>query len=252
MKKCLMMVLAVVATSATLPALAGQDNLLATFSTKGPDRYADGTVVKDGECYALVWTKTGATFAGITVTGEAVGDQNLNRVLCIAPLAKDGHCHEVVVEVNKVVADLYAGAGTFSLHLLDTRKADGTPGGVEVGVNGFSAAREFSLAAKSAADGVQTGIETNAELAATATVLPDTIPQPKIKSIEVKDGIVRLTVARTSKMVRYGVSSGTTPGELAADADFAPKDGDDAHDIVIEAPAKGASGFFSVGRAPLK
>ena len=248
MKKSLMMVLA----AAAFPLLAGQDNLLATFSTKGPDCYADGTVVKDGESYALVWTKAGAAFAGITVTGEAVGDQNLNRVLCIAPLAKDGRCPDVVVEVNKLVADLYAGAGTFSLHLLDTRKADGTPGGVEVGVNGFSAAREFSLAAKSAADGVQTGIETNAELAATATVLPDTIPQPKIKSIEVKDGIVRLTVARTSKLVRYGVSSGATPATLAADPDFAPQDGDDAGDIVIEAPAKGNSGFFSVGRAPLK
>ena len=117
MKKSLMVVLAMVATSATLPVLAGQDNLLATFSTKGPDCYADGTVVKDGESYALVWTKAGAAFAGITVTGEAVGDQNLNRVLCVAPLAKGGRCPDVVVEVNKVVADLYAGAGTFSLHL---------------------------------------------------------------------------------------------------------------------------------------
>ena len=246
MKKSLMVMLAVAVTSA---ALAGQDNLLATFSTKGPDCYADGTVVKDGESYALVWTKAGAAFAGITVTGEAVGDQDLNRVLCIAPLAKDGRCPDVVVEVNKLVADLYAGAGTFSLHLLDTRKADGTPGGVEAGVNGFGAAQAFTL---SAAEQLQSAAAPNATLAATATVLPDSIPQPKIKSIEVKDGIVRLTVARTSKMVRYGVSSGATPGELAVDSAFAPKDGDDAGDIVIEAPAKGASGFFSVGRAPLK
>ena len=248
MKNILMTILAAVA----IPAMAGQDNLLATFSTKGPDRYADGTVVKDGECYALVWTKAGATFAGITVTGEAAGDQDLNRVLCVAPLAKDGHCREVVVEVNKVVADRYAGAGTFSLHLLDTRKADGTPGGVEAGVNGYGAAQEFSLAAKSASDGVQAGVATNAALAATATILPASIPQPKIKSIEVKDGVVRLTVARTSKLVRYGVSSGATPTGLAADSDFAPKDGDDFGDIVIEAPAKGPSGFFSVGRAPLR
>ena len=245
MKKILMM-LAMAATSA---ALAGQDNLLATFSTKGPDCYADGTVVKDGESYALVWTKAGAAFAGITVTGEAVGDQNLNRVLCIAPLAKDGRCPDVVVEVNKLVADLYAGAGTFSLHLLDTRKADGTPGGVEAGVNGFGAAQAFTL---SASQQLQSGVATNAALAATATVLPDSIPQPKIKSIEVKDGIVRLTVARTSKFVRYGVSSGDTPATLTADSDFAPQDGNDAGDIVIEAPAKGTSGFFSVGRAPLK
>ena len=248
MKNILMTILAAVA----IPAMAGQDNILATFSTKGPDRYADGTVVKDGECYALVWTKTGATFAGITVTGEAAGDQDLNRVLCVAPLAKDGHCREVVVEVNTVVADQYAGAGTFSLHLLDTRKADGTPGGLEAGVNGYGTAQEFSLAAKSAADGVQAGIATNAALAATATILPASIPQPKIKSIEVKDGVVRLTVERTSRLMRYGVSSGATPTGLAADSDFAPKDGDDLGDIVIEAPAKGSSGFFSVGRAPLK
>ena len=124
MKKKLAMILAAVAAGA---AVAGQDNLLATFSTQGPDRYADGTVVKDGECYALVWTKTGAAFAGITVTGEAVGDQDLNRVLCIAPLAKDGRCPDVVVEVDKLVAVQWAEGGTFSLHLLDTRKADGTP-----------------------------------------------------------------------------------------------------------------------------
>ena len=247
MKKSLMAVLAVAATSV---ALAGQDNMLATFSTKGPDCYADGTVVKAGECYALVWTHTNAAFQGITVDGKAVGSQDENRVLCIAPLAKDGHCREVVVEVNKVVADLYAGSGTFSLHLLDTRKAaDGTPGGVDSGVNGFSAAQEFTL---SASEQIQSVSATNAELAATASILPASIPQPKIKSIEVKDGIVRLTVARTSKLVRYGVSSGATPATLAADPDFAPQDGDDAGDIVIEAPAKGNSGFFSVGRAPLK
>ena len=246
MKKILMIL---AAAAATLPALAGQDNLLATFSTTGPDRYADGTVVKDGESYALVWTAKGKTFAGITVDGKAVGSQDDNRVLCVAPLAQGGRCPDVVVEVNKLVADLYAGAGTFSLHLLDTRKADGTPGGVAAGVNGYGATQAFTL---SAAEQLQSGVATNAALAATASELPASIPQPRIKSIEVKDGIVRLTVERTSKKVRYGVSSGATPGELAADADFAPQDGNDAGDIVITAPAKGGSGFFSVGRAPLK
>ena len=246
MKKILMIL---AAAAATLPARAGQDNLLATFSTTGPDRYADGTVVKDGESYALVWTAKGKTFAGITVDGKAAGSQDDNRVLCVAPLAQGGRCPDVVVEVNKLVADLYAGAGTFSLHLLDTRRADGTPGGVAAGVNGYGATQAFTL---SAAEQLQSGVATNAAFAATATELPASIPQPRIKSIEVKDGIVRLTVERTSKKVRYGVSSGATPGELAADADFAPQDGNDAGDIVITAPAKGGSGFFSVGRAPLK
>ena len=249
MKKKLAMILAAVAAGA---AVAGQDNLLATFSTQGPDCYADGTVVPDGECYALVWTKTGASFAGITVDGKAAGDQDLNRVLCIAPLAKGGRCPDVVVEVDKLVAVQWAEGGTFSLHLLDTRKADGTPGGVASGVNGYGAAEAFSLAAKTAADGVQAATATNAALAATATVLPASIPQPKIKSIEVKDGVVRLTVERTSRLMRYAVSSGESPAALSNDSSFAPKDGDDLGDIVIEAPAKGSSGFFTVGRAPLK
>ena len=249
MKKSLMMILAVVATSATLPALADQGSILATFSTKGPDCYADGTVVKDGESYALVWTRTNAVFRGIAVDGKAVGSPDENRVLCVAALAKDGRCPDVVVEIPAVLADRYAGAGTFSLHLLDTRRADGTPGGVAAGVNGYGAAESFKL---SASDQLQSAEAVNAALAENATVLPASIPQPKIKSIEVKGGIVRLTVERTSKLVRYGVSSGSNPAEMAADSAFAPKDGDDNGDIVIEAPAKGPSGFFSVGRAPLK
>ena len=245
MKNILAMILAAVA----IPAVAGQDNILATFSTKGPDRYADGTVVKDGESYALVWTKSGEAFAGITVDGLAAGDQGLNRVLCVAPLAKGGRCPDVVVEIDKLAAVAWADSGTFSLHLLDTRRADGTPGGVSAGVNGYGAADAFKL---SATEQMQEGVATNAALAATATVLPDTIKAPKIKSIEVKDGIVRLTVERTSRLMRYAVSSGESPAELSNDSSFAPKDGDDLGDIVIEAPAKGNSGFFTVGRAPLK
>ena len=246
MKKILMILAAAAASGAVL---ADQGSILATFSTKGPDCYADGTVVKDGECYALVWALTNAVFRGISVDGKAVGSQDDNRVLCIAPLAKGGRCPDVVVEVPAVLADRYAGAGTFSLHLLDTRRADGTPGGVSAGVNGYGAAESFKL---SASEQLQGATSVNASLAENATVLPASIPQPKIKSIEVKDGIVRLTVERTSRLVRYGVSSGTTPAGLAADSAFTPKDGDDNGDIVIEAPAKGTSGFFSVGRAPLK
>ena len=246
MKKILATILAAVASGAVL---ADQGSILATFSTKGPDCYADGTVVKDGESYALVWTLTNAVFKGISVDGKAVGSQDDNRVLCIAPLAKGGRCPDVVVEVPAVLADRYAGAGTFSLHLLDTRRADGTPGGVSAGVNGYGAAESFKL---SASEQLQGATSANASLAENATVLPASIPQPKIKSIEVKDGVVRLTVERTSKLVRYGVSSGDTPANLKSDADFAPQDGNDAGDIVITAPAKGTSGFFSVGRAPLK
>ena len=48
-----------------LGAFAGVDNVAITFSTPGPDTYKDGRQVLDGECYALVWTPTGAAFGGI-------------------------------------------------------------------------------------------------------------------------------------------------------------------------------------------
>ena len=51
---------------------AGITDYVATFSTPGPDRYADGTVVADGECYALVWSPKGSTFAGFSADGTTV------------------------------------------------------------------------------------------------------------------------------------------------------------------------------------
>ena len=38
---------------------AAVDDTLISFSTPGPDKYADGTDVLAGECYALVWSKDG-------------------------------------------------------------------------------------------------------------------------------------------------------------------------------------------------
>ena len=42
-----------------------------SFSTKGPDTYLDGSVVLDGECYALVWSKDGV-FDGFNAKGECI------------------------------------------------------------------------------------------------------------------------------------------------------------------------------------
>ena len=61
MKKTMMMGLVL---AGALGAFAGVDNVAITFSTPGPDAYRDGRTVLDGECYALVWTPTGASFGG--------------------------------------------------------------------------------------------------------------------------------------------------------------------------------------------
>ena len=247
MKKTLLMI-AAVATCVTLQ--AGQDNLLMTFSTPGPDKYADGSAVKDGESYALVWVKTGAAFAGFLADGTAA-NPDVNRVICVVPYAKDGRCEETVLEMDRVLADGYAGSGSFELHLLDTRGADGVPKGVAGGVNGSGAAAAFSVAAGTMEGGSVTAKK--AAVAATASELPASIPQPKITSIKVEGGLVKLTVKGTSKLLRYGVQSGDAPNDLAPmPLDAGVADGDDFGEIEITVPAEKGGRFFKVGRAGLK
>ena len=53
-------------------ASAGMDDKVLRFSTPGIDRYADGSAVVDGECYALVWSPKGQTFAGFNADGTAI------------------------------------------------------------------------------------------------------------------------------------------------------------------------------------
>ena len=59
-----------------------QDRLL-RFSTPGPDRYADGSLVLDGECYALVWSPKGTAFAGFNADGTVVSSND--RIVLAAP-----------------------------------------------------------------------------------------------------------------------------------------------------------------------
>ena len=119
----------------------GADDATVSFSTRGPDRYADGTTVMDGECYALVWSADGV-FEGLSANGEPV-DSN-DKVVLIAPMAKDGHCPEIVFQLPASVATSLA-TGVYDVLLLDTRvtRADGTtaPNGTVNGklkmVNGY-------------------------------------------------------------------------------------------------------------------
>ena len=251
MKKIILTAIVAVAASATLP--AGQDNLLMKFSTVGPDTYADGkTTVADGEFYALVWVKKGAAFAGFNADGTVVDAAN-NALICAVPYAENGHCPETVLEMDRVLADSYAGSGSFELHILDTRGADGVPkGALSSGVNGFGSAATFSLTAGTAGD-VKSVAAKQGALAATASSLPASIPQPKITSIKVENGMVKLTVQGTSKLLRYGVKSGDEPNDLAPlPVSDAIADGDDFGEIEIDVPVEKGGHFVSIGRAGLK
>ena len=96
-------------------AAAAGTSMLVTFSSPGPDTYADNTTVVPGECYALVWTDDAANFVMAddgTVTG--------GKVAATVPIAEGGRCPSVQVRFSAEEAAEYEG-GTWGVYLLDTR-----------------------------------------------------------------------------------------------------------------------------------
>ena len=103
---------------------------LARFSTPGPDRYADGSIVRDGECYALVWSPAGTTFSGFNADGTAVSSND--RVVLAGELAQDGRCRDAVFQIPAEDYDELEG-GEWAVCLVDTRMMNGIPAGVQDG-----------------------------------------------------------------------------------------------------------------------
>ena len=235
MKKLMTMIGAV---GLAFAATAAIDDALLAFSTVGPDKYADGTTVLDGECYALVRTLPGATFGGIAADGTAVAETD--EIVLLAPLAKDGRCPKVLFQIPADKTE-----GTFSVYLLDTRvqAEDGTvkPAGAANGkpklVNGYGLATEATKVAKATAGG---------EAVAAGAAIPKNVQQPKITSIKIEGDYVKLTVQNLPGYMR--VSSGADVS--ADDTQGAAQATDGGTDeVILYAPkAAGASGFFKVIR----
>ncbi len=234
-------------------ATAAIDDALLAFSTVGPDKYADGTTVLDGECYALVWTKNGATFGGIAADGTAVAETD--KIVLLAPIAKDGRCPNVLFQIDSAKADELAD-GTYGVYLLDTRVvSNGTtkPAGIKNGklslVNGYGLATKATKAGKAMAGGAAKAQEKESEggqMVAAGAAAPKDLPQPKITSIKIEGDYVKLTVQNLPGFMR--VSSGA---DVAADDTQGAAQATDGKtdEVILYAPkAAGASGFFKVIR----
>ena len=250
MKKLMTMIGAV---GLAFAATAAIDDALLAFSTVGPDKYADGTTVLDGECYALVWTKNGATFGGIAADGTAVAETD--KIVLLAPVAKDGRCPNVLFQIDSAKADELAD-GTYGVYLLDTRVvSNGTtkPAGIKNGklslVNGYGLTTKATKAGKATAGGVTTAEEKDSEggqVVAAGAAAPKDLPQPKITSIKIEGDYVKLTVQNLPGFMR--VSSGA---DVAADDTQGAAQATDGKtdEVILYAPkAAGASGFFKVIR----
>ena len=251
MKKSMVAVFAGLVSAA---AFAGINNVLVTFSTVGPDFYADGSQVRDGECYALVWTPSGSAFAGINADGTAAGD---SKVVIAAPVAKDGKCPAVTFQVDEDYAAANYPGGTWGVYLLDTRKfaadadgviikgEDGKPVVESVGgstVNGYGAVATLSdskMVSASASGSVN---------AATASTAPASAANLKINDIRFVGDNVYLYVTGSLSCLQYALQTGDKPNELVAPADGKAQYGKDDGEMIIVTPKKPGAQFFKVNR----
>ncbi len=227
-------------------------NLLVTFSTPGPDRYADGSTVLDGERYALVYVR--GSFGGIAADGRAVDADD--AVVAVLSRAEKGRCPTTVFQVPSELAKTLTG-GSYAVYLLDTRLAPAAngvarlaPADARTGLP-TAIAKTTEVATKIVADAYAgtraTGVA--AKEAAVATAVPADAPQPVVKSIRVEGAYVYITVAGTIPSLQYNVAGGVTPDRLTSVVGT-PAQGAASVDeeITIVAPAQADGGFFRVQR----
>lgn len=217
-------------------AFADAANTLITFSTPGPDTYADGETVKDGEIYALVWSADG-NFDGFTAQGEATDPAD--KVIFKAPLAKNGRCELTLFQIDSKVAPQ---GGQYAVYLLDTRAGNGLVTGAAVaktfgGTSGTANIASAQTDNTVDADGKAISVATSSD-ALTGDVAAIA---PVIKGIKVEGATVKITVGNILPGLVYQVKGG-----LKGDADLTgatlEKVGDD---VEFTVPADAAN-FFKV------
>lgn len=244
-------ILAAAAVLSSAAAFSAANDAMVSFSTKGPDKYADGATVLDGECYALVWTAPGSAGLAVAADGTASGGE----IVLAAPVAKGGRCPKVIFEVNADdMAKKYKG-GSWSVLLLDTRRwgADGVarPAGTVAGkVTLVNATGEVSGGSVNVATASSSSVSAVAAAVASATAVPEGTPSPTITGIRVEGANVFVSVKGTVPYLQYGLSSGSTPDAVTEGVSETPQTGASAPDeeIVLVAPAKSGGAFFKVGR----
>jgi len=221
-------------------------NMLISFATPGPDKYADGATVLDGEWYALVWSADG-NFNGITPECTAV-DPN-DRVVIVAPLAKGGKCPFTVFQIDSQSVN-YKTSGTYAVYLLDTRNGAKTSvaaavAGKPVSVNGVQASEQYTAKAATAGSVEPQGAASGAW---GESVVAGEVKQPKITAFAVKGAKVSITVDDLLPAVKYNVKMGKSPDKLDTYSIELPKEGVTSANFEIDA---GDAKFFQVVREPL-
>lgn len=227
----------------SVAAFAGADkDLNISFSTPGPDQYADGTPVLNDEYYALVWTPANG------------GEQT---IVCAVKAAKDGKCVPVLFTVD---AETYK-EGTFGVYLLDTRvfatdengdtkvtglagKFDADSQNVKVAVADGIVSSEGAIVTADAAKGVSAD---GYDLAAL------NVPAPRVTKIEVENANVVVTVADTVPFVAYTLQAGSdVKKEFSVPPAATCANGNKGGEIKLVTPKEAGAQFFKVSTTTVK
>ena len=258
-KTARIMAVAAVVTCAACVFGSMQDKL-ARFSTPGPDRYADGTIVRDGECYALVWSPTGTTFSGFNADGTPVSSRD--RVVLAGALALGGRCRDAVFQIPAKEYESLKN-GVWAVCLVDTRNLAGVPVGVKNGkplrvnrwgvVSGGVEITEAGSAGRklAAASTTSNGSASGASVvrANRLSAVPKNLLPPKVTAIEVTDSEVWLAVSDTVPYLDYTLISGEKPNDLKTDYFSEVVEGDARSGIAIGTVKSPKRRFFKVKRA---
>ena len=215
MKKLLIAVSAL----ASAMALGAAEYSSFSFSTVGPDKYADGETVMDGECYALVWSKGEGGFAGFNYDGT-VKDPANSALMIALPLAEGGKCKPVVFNIEDGVIPDGAELG---IYLLDTRKfTDGVAAVQGLDANGkltfLNASEKIDAEVVASGTGATAPAGATAKPAggtgAVASAVSADVPSPVITKLAFVGDSVVLSVAKTVAGINYQVVGGVVPNDL--------------------------------------
>ena len=190
MRKPRRLIAAALALAAAMTATAGVD-VFVTFHTEGPDRYADGSPVLNGERYALVWSKNGV-FDGVTAAGEPVDPRD--RVVIVAGVASGGRCPHVLYQLPAATAAALSG-GVYDVVLFDTRVGNELEPALALThdvVNGWT--RTTAGVKMSGSYAAAMDDDGKSHVASGAVAPPPDVEQPKILSMRVDGGYVMMQV----------------------------------------------------------
>lgn len=217
-------------------ALADAANVLIAFESMGPDCYADGTTVLDGERYALVWTADGS-FDGFKTDGTAAAENE--KVLLTAPLAKGGRCPMTVFQVDSKVAPH---GGSYYVYLLDTRTT-ATELSKTMVVTGAAEAKGYG-AASGTANVASVKTDKTADLHTTTAPVAGlaSVAAPVITAIRVEGATVTITASNIFPGLKYSIRGGLDKATEVTVPAYKGQEGSTVNFVLENPEAK----FFSI------